>query len=142
MRSDTASPSRLQALAAKWRVIAMVLVAFAREITLAHKQRAHSGTAKADCLEAALFAALVTLSGEIATCSKIPKDRSGADKDALDYLVTIHALLSVMWLLIRQLRSDLSLISERWAGLASGAMPLEVSQVPVPIYLSDFLDSG
>ena len=136
------SPSQLQSLAAKWRAIGMALVALAREITLAHKQRAHSGIAKAEYLEAALFAALVSLSGEIVVQSRDTGKRSAADEEAHRYLETVHALLSVMVLLIQQLRRDLACIAERWAALIGVLVSPKLTLVSAPVYTPGFLDSG
>ena len=114
------SSSQLQLLAIKWQMIGMALIAIAREVSLAYKQRAHSGIAKADYLEAVLFAALVSLSGKIAEQVVAEQNRSASDEEALQYLRTVHALLSVTVLLIQQIRRDLALICERWLVLLRG----------------------
>ena len=139
MQFNAASPSRLQTLATRWSLIGMALVALAREISLARKLRAHWGIAKADYLEAAFFAALVMLSGEIA---KSDTPRCRVDEDALLHLQTVHAMLSVMVLLIQQLRRELSVISERWTTL-SFQRTLTQSKLPShPQYARGFLDSS
>ena len=133
--------SPLQALAMKWQMLAVMLVALAREVSLAHKMRAGAGVPKAELLEAALYAALVQLSGDIAAASASP-DRSAADEDARLYLKTAHALLGVTALLIRQLKADLEAARAVRAALAG--KPAFYSQAVIRPRPSapPFLDSG
>ena len=49
--------SPLQALAMKWQMLAVMLVALAREVSLAHRLRAGAGVPKAELLESDLEAA-------------------------------------------------------------------------------------
>lgn len=110
-------PNRLDALAVKWRTLGMMAVAFARQIVMAEKMRAHSGAAKAELLEAWLYAALVQLSADIAAASDIRRPNKD-ERYALTYLKTAHALLSVLVLTISEIRRQLDRAAERLSNLA------------------------
>ena len=139
--TTTATPfTPLQALAGQWRVLAVMLVALARQVSLAHKMRSEAGLHKAELLEAALYAALVQLSAEISAASQKPL-RNRADKDALAYLETVHALLGVTALLVREFKADFALAAEQWQLLQQPA-DLDV-RLTKPAHLTGgFLDSG
>ena len=122
----------LRALAAYWCVLSMMLVAKARRVSLATKMRDQSEAAFAQMLEAAIYTALIQLAAEIAAHDECGVVRTREDEDALAYLRTVHALLGVLALLIRQLRSDLDAVAERRARLAG----LPVKIVPRAKYAS------
>ena len=130
----------LQALAGQWRVLAVMLVAFARQVSLAHKMRSEAGLHKAELLEAALYAALVQLSAEISAASQKPL-RNRADKDALAYLKTVHALLGVTALMVRAFKADFALAAEQWQLLQQPADP-HVRLTKSAHLTGGFLDSG
>ncbi len=116
MKTAPTPATALQRLALKWQVLGMMLVALAREISLAHKMHAEAGVRKAELLEAALYAGLVQLSGDIAAQTS-GKARSREDETTIAYLSTVHKLLGALALLIRQLKADLeaaSAIRPRW----------------------------
>ena len=84
-----------------------MLVAMARRVSLATKMRNHSDAVFAEMLEAALYTALIEA---FSRYCRVCRARCGVleeEKDALAYLKVAHALLGVMALLIRQLRTDL-----------------------------------
>ena len=136
------SPSRLRALATRWSLIGMMLIALARDISLAHKQRGHWGIAKAEMLEAAIYCALMSLSRDIADHGCAPNARSPDDEAAFRHLKTVHAMLGVTALLVRQLRVDLALIAERWQNLSNGVGVLPVQTRRSALVVPAFLDSG
>ena len=117
--------SPLQRLALRWSLFGQMLVVFARQVTLAHTLGAARGIRRAEQLEAMLYAALVQLSAEIAAAA--PK--TAADKAALLHLKTVHALLGVIALMARQLKSDLAGHVE-WLAALSGAPTAYVAGMP------------
>ena len=142
MTPSSASQQHLQALAAKWRVLGMMLVAFARQINLAHKMRAQVGAHKARLLEAALFAALVQLSADITAAAAQEDALNADDRRELSYLETVHALLGVLALMTRQLKADLANAAERWAKL-NAQIALAGAQIGQErAYPPNYLDSG
>jgi len=105
-----------------------------------HKMGARGGAAPAAMLEAWLYCALVELSAEIAAHSGKPA--CPADAEALEYLKTVHTLLSILALLITQLRRNL----ESWAAALSGFTQLSfagpVPFAPAPVAAIGYLDSS
>ena len=119
-----------------------MLVALARQVSLAHTCGAQRGIRKADALEAMLYAGLVDLSADIAAHERADAGRTQSDQDALAFLKMAHALLSVTALLIAQLKRDLAILAERLAAL-SGAWRLENTALPPAARVSiPFLDSS
>ena len=119
-----------------------MLTALAYEVSLAHKQQGHWGLAKADYLEAALFAALVSLSRDIAAHTGAPRRRSRGEEDALRLLKTVHAMLGVVALLVRQLRAELAKMAEHWEKLMQGYRAYLPRRLSCADAEPGFLDSG
>ena len=142
MHRRPAPLSPLQALAAKWQALGLIAALFARHITLAEKMRAEAGIHKADILEAWLYAALVALSSDIAAASAGHRKLNSDDADALAYLKTAHALLSVLALLVAGIKRKLSAHSERWATLMGAPSAFAPHRQDAPVFSSGFLDSG
>lgn len=128
--------SPLRALALKWQVLSIMFTAMARRVSLATKMQNHSDAAFAQMLEAAIYTALIELSADIAAHSARDEALSKEDRDAMAYLKAAHALLGVMALLIRQLRTDLETAAARFAALAG--LPV---LVPAEIYFAEIADS-
>lgn len=105
--SKTRHLSALERLAVRWQTIGLILVALARQVSMAHKQRAHGGAEKAGMLEAAIMVALVELAKELDTVSDTPQSLNPRDQNAVEFLKTLQALLGVLALLIRQLGLNL-----------------------------------
>ena len=124
--SNTPS-SPLQACAQQWRVFGMMLVALARRVTMAHAQNARGEAVFAAMLEAQMYAALVQLSADIVRFGATGAKLSKADEDALTYLKRVHALLCVMALTIRQLRSNLEAAAEMQAALAGAPVAISAA---------------
>ena len=142
MITTSVSHTPMQALAAQWRVLGMMLVAFARQITLAHKMRAAAGERKAEALEAALFTALVQLSSDITAAALQEEELSADDQSALAYLKTVHALLGVLALMIRQIKVDLAGAAERWAKLNVRVAHVHTQRSSARAYPPSYLDSS
>ena len=131
----------LESLAARWRVFAMMLVAFARQITLAEKQGALGDVRKAELLEAVLYAALVQLSSEITAAANAPR-RTRAEAAAFVYLKTAHALLGVLALMVRRVKAALRALAERLAALAGGPCGLSQRAHSAPLFPPRAIDSS
>ena len=142
MTPSSASQQHLQALAARWRVFGMMLVAFARQTNLAHKMRAQVGAHKARLLEAALLAALVQLSADISAAASQDNALNADNRRALSYLKTVYALLGVLALMTRQLKADLANAAERWAKLNAHIALADAQIGQERAYLPNYLDSG
>ena len=134
--------SKLQGLAAKWRVWSKMLIAFARQITLAHKQDAHCGIRKAELLEAALYTATCELSRDIAEATAEGEPRSKAEALDLQYLKAMYVSLSVITLMISALRRDLEMAAEKLAMLAGAPRLSDVIIPAAPATDLGFLDSS
>lgn len=120
----------------------MMLIGFARDISLAHKMRARAGVRKAEYLEAVLFSALVQLSADIVSAESPEGPLSKSDETALADLKTIHALLGVITLMVRQLKADLMDLAERFAALSQVEIWLDEVLPLNPERVTGFLDSG
>lgn len=118
----TTPRTRLQSLAARWCVWAQVLIALARRVSMSHKQMAHGGAAEAEMVEAQLYVALVQVSADISHYAARKKHLSRADKQALAYLHKVRTMLSIVALLVRQLRADLQAMAETLKALRGCAM--------------------
>ena len=107
--------TRLQSLAATWRVWCTLMLAFGRQVDVLQKMRADRAYAQAELLEAALYAGLVQLSADITAYNS--QALEGEDATALDFLKTVHVLFSVLTLAIHQLKTDLAARAERLRAL-------------------------
>lgn len=141
MKRAAAHPPSLQRLSLRWRLFGMMLVAFARQVSLAHKMRAAAGLHKAEWLEAAIYAALVELSADTVAAAQMPS-RSKADDEALAFLNRVHSLLGVMALLMRQFKADFTRAAEWWLGLSAGTAFTSEPAIGALLPGPDFLDSS
>ena len=130
--------SPLEQLAIQWSLFGQLLVVFARQVVLADKLCASGGIRKAELLEAAIYAALIQLSAEIARA----KPRGEKDRAALAHLKTVHALLSVMALMVRQLKADFQARVDAFAALSSTARERAWALPDAQIGGPGFLDSS
>ena len=135
-----AAPSPLDSLTERWCVIGLMLVALARRVSMANKLRAQSGVPLAGMIEAQIFTSLVQLSAEIG--AHADASLSPEEERALTSLKTVHALLSVLALMCRQIRCDLSAAAARLAALAGEAMRSSAPVATEPANKSAYLDSS
>ena len=130
--------SHVQSLAVQWSLLAMKAVAFARQVSMMTKMGSHSGARKAELLEAWIYAALIKLSADIARASDTHHS-SKDDRAALAHLKTVHAMLSMVALLMAAIKRDLSCAAEMLLRLAGAppiaAMPLRRGPVTSPAFL-------
>lgn len=131
--------SPLQSLACRWQVIALMLVALARQVSMSAKMRAHGGAETARLIKAQIYSALIELSSEIAAA---PPPQNSEDDFALTYLKTVHALLSVMALMCRQIGSDLLAAAEWLAALAGTYLLAGARKHALPAQSVGYLDSS
>ncbi len=111
MANASAPLTPIQLLAVQWRVLGMLAVAIGRRISLATKMRSRAGVAEAEMLEAWLYAAIVTLSRQIAAHTDQGAELSPEDAEALNYLKTVYTHLSILALLTAQMRRDLEAVT-------------------------------
>ena len=136
------TPSAILSLALKWRALGMVAVAYARQIVLLKKMRAYSAAAQAELLEAWIYAALVRLSSDIAEGSE-QRILSADEQNALSYLKTVHALLSVLALTLSVIRGELARAAQRLAQLAGGFGLSYLTSAPHRLTAAiPYIDSG
>ena len=137
-----ASSPTFRHLAARWQVIALVLVAAARQISLAYKSGAHGRICKAEELEAVLYLALVRLSADIAAAAPVGSNTARSKDPDLKFLEVAHALLSVLTLLITQLKQDLAADAERLAILRGAAIIAREFGLSAQMRAPAYLDSS
>ena len=116
MTHSPAPLSPLLALAARWRVLGLLAVMFARQVSLAAKMRA-DGAAEAGLLEAFLYRAILQLSRDITHYSAHAGSLSPEEQTALEYLTSVYTHLMMLVLLIRQMRADFEQAAEAYAAL-------------------------
>ena len=143
--SGSQTRTRLQSLAATWRVWCTIMLAFGRQVDVLQTMRADRAYAQAELLEAALYAGLIRLSADIAAYNS--EELEEEDANALAFLKTVHVLFSVLTLAIHQLKSDLAARAERLRALCGyGAAEIAIAEwlsAPRLVELRpDFFDSG
>lgn len=128
--SRTLSP--LQNLAAKWRLIGLLAVAYARLMRRFEDGRVHGVQAQAEQLYLASRTAQVMLVQEVAETLKAHPPGSNADEDALAHLRGIMACLLILCLVIENMMARGNLLGPAiWqtAGFeaaADAAVPLGI----------------
>lgn len=136
MDISRASCFTLPQLAAKWRVLGLMLVAFARVAAAMHRADARGAREKAEALAAFAAVAVIDIHREIAA---LPAASSAADRQAAEHLQVIAERLALLALLGQRLALGLA---ERvcppwsnglWAGLF--AAPLPSGPACAPVYL-------
>jgi len=137
----TGSP-HIQHLACFWQAFTRAMVAMARQISMAHKRGSHGDIRKADLLEAALYAGLVRLSKEIAEHAHADQTRARETADALNYLKMLHALMSVLALLIAQLKREIAEAAEQLTSLRGLPAYEDAAMWPAPAQALSFFDSA
>ena len=130
--------SPLLALAAQWRALGLMAVAFARQVSLMVKMRS-DGAAVAGLLEAFLYRAIIQSSRDISTYSANAAALSEEEREALDYLKTVYTHLMVLALLLRQMRTDFESAAEALAKLAGAAYALADIAMPLAVATPDAL---
>jgi len=141
MEHSRSSLSPPQALAAHWRVFALMAVALGRHVSMMKKMGARGGAAQAELLEAWAYHALVQLSQQIAQHSG-NGDLSPEDAEALAYLKTVYTCAALLALLMRQLKNEMRLQTEGWASKTEYA-PIWLAALPVsPARPLAFIDTG
>ena len=120
MAQASASSSSLFALAARWRVLGLMAVMFARRVSLMTKMRS-DGASEAAMLEAFLYRAIIQISRDIAIYSEPRAALTDEERQALQYLDIAYTFLMVLALLMRQLRADFESAAEAFAKLAGAA---------------------
>lgn len=134
--------SGLQALAARWRILGLLAVAFAREVLSLKRRGAPDAIRKAEILEAWLFAAIIQISEDVKTHAPDAETLSDTDAEARHYLNVVYTYLMILALFVRQLASDMRVATEAFAALIPAmriwhADKPDLSPAPTP-----FLDSG
>lgn len=136
MAQTSASSSPLIALAARWRVLSVMAVMFARHICLLDKMRA-AGARDAALLEAFLYRAIIQISRDISMHSADKAALTDEEREALQYLDIAYTYLMVLALLMRQMRADFESADEARRAILGGwiicstAMPSPIMQ-PTP----------
>ena len=123
MRSNeerNATSCRLSLLAARWRVLGLMAVMFARRVSLMTKM-CGDGASEAAVLEAFLYRAIIQISRDIATYSEPRGALTDEERQALQYLDIAYTFLMVLALLMRQMRADFESAAEAFAKLAGAA---------------------
>ena len=139
----TALPlSPIHILAAQWRVLGMMAVAIGRQVSLATKMRSRAGVHEAEMLEAFLYAALVKLSRQIAVYSENGVPTCPEEARALEYLKSVHIHLSILALLITQMRRDLEAETDKFTAFQNLQRPIVIMVLASTLDSPPFLDSS
>ena len=142
MTSARAPSFSLQALAAEWRAIVLMLILVGRQVSAGQKLARHDGYAKAAQMELWGHAALGGLGQQLAVLQDLPQPETPDDAHALEHLKVLYVLLLALTMLAAKMKRE----ARAFAGGAALPGALEAATTdfaPAAIlYDLDFLDSS
>ena len=123
-------------------MIAGALIACLREISKVRSAGSRSNAQRAAMLEAGAYAAVTKLAAEISAITTSGETLSPEDAYGLKHLEALYLTLSILALMVSQLRRDLADAAERFETLGAFTSSFFVYLPTVPIRLLGYLDSS